>query len=317
MSGIAPHRRCLADTLTSLRLPLVREAGMGFINRPAQLGPHRNPGYELTYLLSGEVAWEVFPGPVPGPAAVPETRQEIPPADATPLRMQLAGGDLAITQARILHQGEYRIIRPCRLLWLVVDPDRRDAARNTPFTRDDLKRLSQCFRSAGNIVVRANPMMDTAVRALQSCLEAGMSGLSVCLPDSALRGFLSQVVIAAAESLSRPVVEQDNPVVRSAIEYMQANLAEPVSVAQIAEAVGLRTSRFHEVFRSETGQTPADYFSRLRIECARDRLRHGTDPIIHIAMDLGFSSSQYFANTFRKYTGMTPSAYRKKMLDEL
>ena len=53
-----------------------------------------------------------------------------------------------------------------------------------------------------------------------------------------------------------------------------------------------------------------EYLSRLRMERAKTLLRKTDSKVIDIAFECGFSSSQYFANTFKHATGMTPSEYR-------
>ncbi|MFD0149512.1 helix-turn-helix transcriptional regulator [Streptomyces sp. NPDC055721] len=71
-------------------------------------------------------------------------------------------------------------------------------------------------------------------------------------------------------------------------------------------------------FRTEIGETPARYRTRLRMERARLLLaetdlpicRSAVLPITVIAMDLGYSSSQHFATAFRRETDTTPSRYR-------
>lgn len=55
-----------------------------------------------------------------------------------------------------------------------------------------------------------------------------------------------------------------------------------------------------------------EYLFRLRTERAKTLLRETGIKVIDIAFECGFSSSQYFANTFRHATGMTPSEYRTR-----
>jgi AraC-like DNA-binding protein len=52
------------------------------------------------------------------------------------------------------------------------------------------------------------------------------------------------------------------------------------------------------------------YLTRLRISRARDLLRSSDHSVTEIAISCGFSSSQYFANVFRRLVGQTPSAFR-------
>jgi AraC-like DNA-binding protein len=73
----------------------------------------------------------------------------------------------------------------------------------------------------------------------------------------------------------------------------------------------LITGRLHTLFRAETGETPAEYVLRQRLERSADMLRNGAVSIASIADRFGFSSSQNFARSFRKYFRMTPTAYRR------
>ena len=57
--------------------------------------------------------------------------------------------------------------------------------------------------------------------------------------------------------------------------------------------------------------TPNDYLQRLRIDKARSMLGQTRKTVTEIAYSLGFSSSQYFCNVFRRYAGMTPINFRR------
>lgn len=292
---------------------LIREAGVDEFRKSRHLGPHRNPGYEITYLESGEVAWEVFPGQAPSPRALPRTRQEEPPPRAQPLRLQLVGGDLALTQSRVLHQGEYRVIRPCRLLWLVVDFAVPHAVRHTPFTAADQRSLEKIFRTAGNRVVRAAPEMGSLFRRLAALRRGFTADFAEPLLPAQLRALFAETLVWTAWSLQRHAAADRSTPIARAQELLHSRLGEPLVVSRLAAEVGLGPSRFHELFRQQTGLTPADYFNRLRVARARELLARPDLPITHLALDLGFSSSQYFANTFRKYTGVTPRDFRRSL----
>lgn len=92
---------------------------------------------------------------------------------------------------------------------------------------------------------------------------------------------------------------------------MEKHYQEDLAVADMAQFVEVSPARFSETFKQETGLPPADYFRRFKCLKAREFLSQSSIPITEIAFHLGFSSSQYFANVFRKYTGMSPGTYRK------
>ncbi len=81
--------------------------------------------------------------------------------------------------------------------------------------------------------------------------------------------------------------------------------------AALAHALGISLSRLRARCKEETGISLGDYLLHLRIEEARRRIiQHAHLSITDIALDLGFSSSQYFATVFKRYTALTPTQFR-------
>ena len=97
---------------------------------------------------------------------------------------------------------------------------------------------------------------------------------------------------------------------RRALDYMQANLAEDLSLAQLATAAELSPSHFARAFRVATGEPPHRYLIRLRMEQACHLLEHTRLPVIEIGLCCGYEQTTHFATMFRKTTGLSPRAYR-------
>ena len=97
---------------------------------------------------------------------------------------------------------------------------------------------------------------------------------------------------------------------RRALDYMQANLSENLSLAQLAAVAELSPSHFVRAFRLATGEPPHRYLIRLRMEQARHLLEHTRLPVIEIGLRCGFEQTTHFATAFRKTTGLSPRAYR-------
>lgn len=120
--------------------------------------------------------------------------------------------------------------------------------------------------------------------------------------------FLLKTLQAAEEF--EPYLQSDK--ILDAIQFIHENLYEPLSVPELALISGLSVSRFKARFKEETGFPPAEYVLRRKLEQAKKQLSQNRDSITDIAIGLGFSSSQYFATVFHRYTTMTPSEFREK-----
>jgi AraC-like DNA-binding protein len=81
-------------------------------------------------------------------------------------------------------------------------------------------------------------------------------------------------------------------------------------VSDLAAEAGLSISRFKAKFKTELGVGPHEYILRTKIEAAKKQLLDKTTTITGVAMEFGFSSSQYFATVFRRYTSQTPREFR-------
>ncbi len=96
-----------------------------------------------------------------------------------------------------------------------------------------------------------------------------------------------------------------------AIGVMRARHAERLTMAQVARAAGLGVSRFHDLFRRETGRTPAEMLADIRLDCAEDLLGRTRLPIAEIALLVGFSEQSALTRSLRRRRGTTPRALRR------
>jgi AraC-like DNA-binding protein len=83
-----------------------------------------------------------------------------------------------------------------------------------------------------------------------------------------------------------------------------------VSVAETARQLDVSTVWLNRRFRAEVGEAPGEWIRARRIAEAKKLLAFDGAPVTTVATTLGFKSSQYFANAFKRETGVSPSAYR-------
>ena len=97
-----------------------------------------------------------------------------------------------------------------------------------------------------------------------------------------------------------------NPRLLSIIEIMEANIAEPISLAEIAQVTSISRRHIERLFRHHMGRSPARYYLEVRLERARRLLRHSNLPIIEVAVASGFLSASHFSKRYREYYKRQP-----------
>jgi transcriptional regulator GlxA family with amidase domain len=102
----------------------------------------------------------------------------------------------------------------------------------------------------------------------------------------------------------------------AAIAEAQAWLATHFSVASPVEEMVRRSKlaerTFKRRFTEATGFSPIDYVQRLRIEDAKRRLERTDAPADEIGWKVGYEDAAFFRRLFKRVTGMTPGAYRRR-----
>jgi AraC family transcriptional regulator len=96
-------------------------------------------------------------------------------------------------------------------------------------------------------------------------------------------------------------------------EFMQGNLEREIGLDELAGLVGLSRFHFCTAFRLATGQTPHEWLTALRITAAQQMLAQPELPVTGIALAVGYQTPSAFAAAFRRITGTTPTAYRRRL----
>ena len=96
------------------------------------------------------------------------------------------------------------------------------------------------------------------------------------------------------------------------LRYMNDHMAEKIDLDALAEQVYLSHVGLIWKFKNQLHTTPSRYLIKLRMHYAKQLLHEGTMRVGEIASMCGYANAYYFANAFRKETGMSPSEFRKK-----
>jgi len=101
-----------------------------------------------------------------------------------------------------------------------------------------------------------------------------------------------------------------NSKVLTIIELMEANLAEPLSLIEIADHVDLSRRQIERLFRTEMGRSPARYYLEIRLDRARHLLIQSSLPVVEVAVACGFVSASHFSKCYRELYARSPQQER-------
>ncbi len=97
-------------------------------------------------------------------------------------------------------------------------------------------------------------------------------------------------------------------------KYIKSNLGRSLSLDEIANHVNYNSTYISRLFRQLTGENISRYIVEQKIEKAKEYLSETNESIQTISEKLGFETSQYFSNVFKKRTGISPREYRNLSL---
>ncbi|MFK7694478.1 response regulator [Paenibacillus sp. HJGM_3] len=103
-----------------------------------------------------------------------------------------------------------------------------------------------------------------------------------------------------------------NRMLKSVSAYMEDHyMKSDLTVKEVAAHFEISPNYFGILFKREAGMSLNQYLTRLRIEKAMEYLKNPTVKVFEAGERVGFSDYAYFSKTFKKYTGVTPSEFRK------
>lgn len=103
-----------------------------------------------------------------------------------------------------------------------------------------------------------------------------------------------------------------DPQLKTAIVSMQTDPANDWTVSGLAQQVGMSRSIFALRFKEKVGESPMEYLTRWRMLLAGDRLTTTTEPILSIALSLGYESESAFGKAFKRVMGCAPRQYSRE-----
>ena len=94
------------------------------------------------------------------------------------------------------------------------------------------------------------------------------------------------------------------------LSFIEGNLADSIQVEDLAKTACLSPFHLARLFKRAVGQSPHLYITAQRVQRAKKVLSDSDLPLVDVAASVGFQTQAHFTGVFRRYTGVTPRAYR-------
>lgn len=127
----------------------------------------------------------------------------------------------------------------------------------------------------------------------------------------AVRNLFKEEAEKLSEIISSLPDPKASPAVKLAIEYINKNFSQDLSIDQIAEKQNVSRSHFMRLFKKETGKTVNQFLTTVRIDKAKELLASKT--VTDTAFEVGYNDSNYFSTVFKKQTAQSPVQFQKSL----
>lgn len=126
----------------------------------------------------------------------------------------------------------------------------------------------------------------------------------------AIEGLSLELMATTSRSSASVSVRRPPRCVHEAREILQERFTQPLTLTDIASEVGVHPVYLARAFREHYHVTVGDTVRQLRVQFACLKLRASNAPLSEIGYEAGFSDHSHFARTFKRFMGITPSAFR-------
>ncbi|MEW2917010.1 GlxA family transcriptional regulator [Ruegeria sp. ANG10] len=103
------------------------------------------------------------------------------------------------------------------------------------------------------------------------------------------------------------------PLVSRSVALFAAHMSEPISVAEVAQQMGVTPRQIERAFKQATSQSPSHYYRAMRMKAARQMVVYTKDPIPQIASAVGYGSVAPLVTHYRAAFGLSPSEDRRRI----
>jgi len=129
-----------------------------------------------------------------------------------------------------------------------------------------------------------------------------------------LAGIFAQQLAGLCNAMLVQKQSGESPLVSRAKDFIAQRYSESISSRQVAKELHLSRFYFCNLFKKNTGLTFTEHLSRVRVEHVKKLLLNPNMRVSEIAFQTGFQSLTHFNRVFLKLTGLSPTAFRERLL---
>lgn len=266
------EKKVLSDGELPVQLEHNRHTECGEI-----FGSHWHEHIEMHYILQGDAVFHID--------------QEL---------YQVQRGDLVIANRNELHAG-YSTAVPYEACFLVFDPS--DLSPELGGKNRHFQSLIRGDAHVRELLARIFAERDDGQEGYRPMCRALITELLVYL----CRRYAAESKPAKDMMKRRRDLERLQP----ALDYIEKNYAERISVAQLAKLLCLSPDRLGHLFRDGVGQAPLQYINEIRLRKAMNLLKTEEYTVTEVAQAVGFFDYNHFGRLFRRRYGCTPNQVRQ------
>ena len=127
---------------------------------------------------------------------------------------------------------------------------------------------------------------------------------------------INELIAPLCESLGlscgkHPIPDSGQSLIEQVKQYLELYRNKDITSEDICRHIGCSRSLISHQFKNSTGMSIREYLTMLRLDDAKKLLECSNLTVTEIAFAVGFGSSNYFTNVFKKEFGMAPGAYKK------
>ena len=179
-----------------------------------------------------------------------------------------------------------------------------------PLDKDTKRIISEIIREAKNAFVfpfeKKLKLLPKPMIGAQQMVENGLEKLLIHLSRARISEDRDIVFVMNS-------IELEHSLSNDIIKLLKSHIYDEITLEQVSQQTFYSKTFLNGIFKKNTGMPIMKYYTMLKIQEAKKLLRKNM-PVAIVAVQLNFESPTYFTKVFKKYAHMTPTAYKKSIL---